>query len=68
MAGELARQAQILRRQAPETLFRLRLMEIGLPLALSMVSILFLLRYPLTERRCREIRELLKQRRGRQAA
>lgn len=64
IAGELAQQVLLLRRQAPATLFRLRLMEIGLPLALSMVSILFLLRYPLTERRCREIRDLLKQRRS----
>ena len=48
----------------PRTLFRLRLVEIGLPLALSVVSILFVLRYPLTEQRCYEIKELLKQRRG----
>jgi hypothetical protein len=64
VADELAQHAQFLRRQAPETLFRLRLVEIGLPLALSLVSILFVLRYPLTERRCREIRELLTRRRG----
>ena len=64
MAGELSQHSQFLRRQSPETLFRLRLVEIGLPLALSVVSILFVLRYPLTEQRCYEIKELLKQRRG----
>ena len=64
VAGELLQHSKFLRRQSPETLFRLRLVEIGLPLALSVVSILFMLRYPLTEQRCYEIKELLKQRRG----
>ena len=64
VAGELLQHSQFLRRQSPDTLFRLRLVEIGLPLALSVVSILFVLRYPLTEQRCYEIKELLKQRRG----
>ena len=64
VAGELLQHSEFLRRQSPETLFRLRLVEIGLPLALSVVSILFVLRYPLTEQRCYEIKELLKQRRG----
>jgi Na+/melibiose symporter-like transporter len=63
-AVELLRQSAFLRRQSPDTLFRLRLMEIGLPLALSVVTILLVLRYPLTEQRCYEIKELLKQRRG----
>jgi glycoside/pentoside/hexuronide:cation symporter, GPH family len=64
VAGELLQHSEFLRRQSPETLFRLRLVEIGLPLSLSVVSILFMLRYPLTEQRCYEIKELLKQRRG----
>lgn len=68
VAGELAQHAAFLRRQSPTTLFRLRLVEIGLPLALSLVSILFVLRYPLTEQRCYEIKELLQQRRGELAA
>jgi Na+/melibiose symporter-like transporter len=68
VAGDLLRHSEFLRRQSPETLFRLRLVEISLPLALSVVSILFLLRYPLTERRCYEIKELLKQRRGERVA
>jgi GPH family glycoside/pentoside/hexuronide:cation symporter len=53
-----------LKQQAPETLFRLRLVEIGLPLVLSIVSIWLTLRYPLTEARCYEIKEALKQRRA----
>lgn len=64
VAGELSQHAAFLRRQSPATLFRLRLVEIGLPLALSVVSILFVLRYPLTEQRCYEIKQLLRQRRG----
>ena len=64
VAGELSQHSAFLRRQSPDTLFRLRLVEIGLPLVLSVVSMLFLLRYPLTEQRCREIKELLGQRRG----
>jgi GPH family glycoside/pentoside/hexuronide:cation symporter len=64
IAGELVQHSAFLRRQSPETLFRLRLVEIGLPLALSVVSMLFVLRYPLTEQRCYEIKELLKRRRG----
>ena len=70
-ATTLARQADALassrcslRQQSPETLFRLRLVEIGLPLVLSIVSILLTLRYPLTEARCYEIKEALKQRRA----
>ena len=64
VAGELSQHSAFLRRKSPDTLFRLRLVEIGLPLVLSVVSMLFLLRYPLTEQRCREIKELLGQRRG----
>ena len=62
--SELAQHTAFLRRQSPATLFRLRLVEIGLPLVLSLVSILLVLRYPLTEERCREIQRLLKRRRG----
>jgi glycoside/pentoside/hexuronide:cation symporter, GPH family len=62
-ADELAGQISLLRRQSPLTLFRLRFVEIGLPLALSVISIVLTLRYPLTEARCYEIKEILKQRR-----
>lgn len=53
-----------LKQQAPETLFRLRVVEIGLPLLLSMISILLTMNYPLTEARCYEIKEALRQRRA----
>jgi GPH family glycoside/pentoside/hexuronide:cation symporter len=55
-----------LKQQSPQTLFRLRLVEIGLPLAMSCVSILLTLRYPLTEARWQEIKKALDQRRAEQ--
>jgi hypothetical protein len=60
----LSKQVMLLRKQSPVTLFRLRLVEIGLPLALSVVTIWLTLRYPLTEARCYEIKESLKRRRA----
>lgn len=54
-----------LRWQSAVSLFRLRAVEIGLPLLLSTVSIFLTLRYPLTEDRCYEIKHLLEQRRAR---
>lgn len=51
-----------LTQQAPETLFRMRLVEIGLPLLLCLISIYFTMRYTLTETRCYEIKEALEQR------
>jgi GPH family glycoside/pentoside/hexuronide:cation symporter len=66
-AEQLLQQAALLKKQAPRTLFRLRFIEIGLPLFLSIVSILLTLRYPLTEARCYEIKELLEKRQEEQA-
>jgi Na+/melibiose symporter-like transporter len=57
-----------LRQQSQLTLFRLRLVEIGMPLALSIVSIALMLRYPLNEARCYEIKEALKKRRAEASA
>jgi len=51
-----------LTKQAPYTLFAMRAVEIGLPVLLSLVSISFLMRYSLTEKRSHEIKALLKQR------
>jgi Na+/melibiose symporter-like transporter len=62
VADALFDQTAQLKKQMPPTLFRLRFVEIGLPLALSVVSILLTLRYPLTEARCYEIKEALKKR------
>ena len=67
-ADAILAETPFLKQQAPQTLFRLRLVEIGLPLALSVVSIFLTLRYPLTESRCYEIKESLKKRRTEPAA
>jgi hypothetical protein len=48
--------------QSPYTLLMMRVVEIGLPLILSLFSIFFVLRYSLTEKRSHEIKDLLKQR------
>ncbi len=64
---ELLQQTTLLKKQTPTTLFRLRFVEIGLPLVLSCVSILLTLRYPLTEARCYEISEALKKRHAERA-
>jgi GPH family glycoside/pentoside/hexuronide:cation symporter len=61
-ADELLQQTSDLKRQTPKTLFRLRLIEIGLPIVLCCVSIVLTLRYPLTEARWYEIKEALKNR------
>jgi len=51
-----------LTKQKPYTLLMMRVVEIGLPLILSFISIFLALRYSLTEKRCHEIKELLRQR------
>ncbi len=61
---ELLKLALSLKKQSPHTLFRLRLIEIGTPLLLSIVSILLTASYPLTEAQCHEIKEALKARRA----
>jgi len=48
--------------QSPYTLLMMRVVEIGLPMLLSIFSIFFILRYTLTEKRSHEIKDLLKQR------
>lgn len=52
-----------LKKQTPYTLLMMRVVEIGLPFLLSLAAIIFALRYSLTEKRTREIKMLLKQRR-----
>jgi GPH family glycoside/pentoside/hexuronide:cation symporter len=66
-ADSMINDTKRLKKQLPQTLFRLRLVEIGLPLALSIVSIFLTLRYPLTEARCYEIKEALRARHAQQA-
>jgi len=52
-----------LKKQTPYTLLMMRVVEIGLPFLLSLIAIIFALRYSLTEKRTHEIKELLRQRR-----
>jgi glycoside/pentoside/hexuronide:cation symporter, GPH family len=51
-----------LTKQTPYTLLMMRVVEIGLPLLLSIFSVFFVLRYSLTEKRSHEIKELIRQR------
>jgi glycoside/pentoside/hexuronide:cation symporter, GPH family len=51
-----------LTRQTPYTLLMMRVVEIGLPVLLCLLSIFFIIRYSLTEERCHEIKDILRQR------
>ena len=51
-----------LTKQTPYTLLMMRVVEIGLPILLSLFSIFFVLHYSLTEKRSHEIKDLLNQR------
>ncbi|MDM8003191.1 MAG: MFS transporter [Bacteroidota bacterium] len=52
-----------LKKQAPYTLLMMRIVEIGLPVLLSLLALAFAFRYALTEKRTMEIKELLRVRR-----
>jgi GPH family glycoside/pentoside/hexuronide:cation symporter len=58
----IAKDTVPLTKQTPFTLLLMRIVEIGLPVLLSIFSSLFLLRYSLTEKRSHEIKDLLRQR------
>ena len=49
-----------LTQQTPYTLLMMRVVEIGLPLLLSIFSVFFVFRYSLTEKRSHEIKELIR--------
>jgi len=51
-----------LKKQSPYTLLMMRVVEIGLPLLLSLLALFFAVRYTLTEKRTFEIKDLLMQR------
>ncbi len=53
-----------LKKQAPYTLLMMRVVEIGLPVLLSLLALAFAFRYALTEKRTMEIKELLRAKRG----
>lgn len=48
------------KKQTPYTLLMMRVVEIGIPVLLSIFSLMFIFRYTLTEKRSLEIKELLK--------
>lgn len=52
-----------IKQQSPRTLFLLRVLDIGVPLILCLLSAWLTLKYPLTEERCYEIKALLEARR-----
>jgi len=60
--GTIENEIMPLTQQTPYTLLMMRVVEIGLPFLLSLLSIFFVLRYSLTEKRSHEIKDLLKQR------
>lgn len=51
-----------LTRQTPRSLLLMRFIEIGLPILLCLISLLFALKYPLSNERCHEIQKALKER------
>jgi len=58
--GKMEAETVLLTQQSPYTLLMMRVVEIGLPLLLSLFSIFFVFRYSLTEERSHEIKELLR--------
>jgi GPH family glycoside/pentoside/hexuronide:cation symporter len=59
--GIIEKEIVPLTQQTPYTLLMMRVVEIGLPLLLSIFSIFFVMRYSLTEKRSHEIKELIRQ-------
>ena len=57
--GAIEDQAYLLTRQSPHTLLLMRILEIGLPVLLSLLSVFFITKYSLTESRSHEIKDLL---------
>ncbi|MDQ7825181.1 MAG: MFS transporter [Candidatus Eremiobacteraeota bacterium] len=63
----LDRDIMPIKKQTPYTLLMMRVVEIGLPFIMSLLSIFFILRYTLTEKRSLEIKDILKQQNSGQA-
>ncbi len=61
-AEELKKSIVPLKKQTTFTLLRMRIVEIGTPILLSLLSFFFILKYTLTEKRSLEIKELLSNR------
>ncbi len=60
--GGIAQHIFKLTQQSPYTLLMMRVVEIGIPLLLSIFSIIFAVRYSLTEKRSHEIKDLISKR------
>ncbi len=60
--GAIEEDIEPLKKQSPYTLLMMRVVEIGLPLLLSLLALFFAARYTLTEKRTFEIKDLLRQR------
>lgn len=60
LLGAIESNMMALTRQAPHTLLRMRVVEIGVPILLTIFSLLFIIRYTLTEKRSQEIKTLLR--------
>ncbi|MFZ5940710.1 MAG: MFS transporter [Bacteroidota bacterium] len=58
----IEKEVKVLTRQTPYTLLMMRVLEIGLPIFLSIFSVFFVFRYSLTEKRSMEIKEELRRR------
>jgi GPH family glycoside/pentoside/hexuronide:cation symporter len=58
--GKMEAETVLLTQQSPYTLLMMRIVEIGLPLLLSLFSVFFVFKYSLTEERSHEIKELLR--------
>ena len=58
----IERDIEPLKKQSPYTLLMMRIVEIGLPLLLSLLAFFFVVRYSLNDKRTMEIKELLRQR------
>lgn len=56
---EITQKMPSLKRQSPFTLLMMRVVEIGLPVIMSILSLLFIFRYNLTEKRLQEIKNAL---------
>jgi len=58
--GSIESEIMLLTKQTPYTLLMMRVVEIGLPVLLCLLSFIFVIRYTLTEKRSHEIKELLR--------
>ncbi len=56
---EITQKIPSLKRQSPFTLLMMRVVEIGLPVIMSILSLIFIFRYNLTEKRLQEIKQTL---------